>query len=280
MVTEDDAPQRIVVAGDWHGNVPWAVRVIREAPAFTGPGRTLILHLGDFGIWPGADGHDYLEAVTAALEEADAELWFIDGNHEDHPALRRHQDEWGASASLVPIRPANALRTSPSRLFWAPRGFRWTWHGRTWLALGGAVSLDRARRRAGLDWWPEEEIATAQAELALRDGPADVMVTHDCPSSVVHAFPPPPRWWAERDMARSERHRLQLQYIVDGVKPSWLMHGHLHMIYQREVAMGYGMVQVTGLGADGDHEKPGAQGNWMILDTVTMTWHHPEEILT
>ena len=31
------------------------------------------------------------------------------------------------------------------RIWHLPRGHRWRWHGRDWLALGGAVSLDRGR---------------------------------------------------------------------------------------------------------------------------------------
>ena len=52
-------------------------------------GRRVIVHLGDFGIWPGADGRDYLSALDAALAAAGAELWFVDGNHEDFTQLAR-----------------------------------------------------------------------------------------------------------------------------------------------------------------------------------------------
>jgi hypothetical protein len=49
------------------------------------------------------------------------------------------------------------------RIWHLPRGHRWRWHGRDWLALGGAVSLDRGVRTAGVNWWPEEEITWRQA---------------------------------------------------------------------------------------------------------------------
>ena len=83
------------------------------------------------------------------------------------------------------------------------------------------------------------------------------MVTHDCPAGVVHAFGPRPREWAEADLARSERHAQRLQRIVDAVQPSHLMHGHLHMAYQRVCDFGYGPVEVTGLDRDG-----GRGPNW------------------
>jgi len=51
---------------------------------------------------------------------------------------------------------------------------------------------------------------------------------------------------------------------VNKVQPSYLMHGHLHRLYQRACDFGYGTVQVTGLACDG------MDGNCAILDTQTM----------
>ena len=83
------APNRIIVAGDWHGNTAWALDVIgRAGELLAGEEHRVILHLGDFGLWPGDDGHEYICDVALALAEADASLWFVDGNHEDHDQLR------------------------------------------------------------------------------------------------------------------------------------------------------------------------------------------------
>src|ERR1035441_83787 len=60
-VTVTKAPERIGVAGDWHGNTAWATRAIEKMARLlpeTGPRG--IVHLGDFGIWPGpgrSEGH-------------------------------------------------------------------------------------------------------------------------------------------------------------------------------------------------------------------------------
>jgi hypothetical protein len=78
------------------------------------------------------------------------------------------------------------------RLYHLPRGYRWKWHGRRWLACGGGVSLDRACRRGGIDWWPQEEISDLQEAALIGAGVADVMVCHDCPAAVAHSFPRPP----------------------------------------------------------------------------------------
>jgi hypothetical protein len=261
-IVANDPPGRILVAGDWHGNTDWAWQVISRAKELLGDeDQRIILQLGDFGIWPGPDGEDYLSEVAGALDEADAELWFVDGNHEDFTQLTTAPD-WPADAKVVIRAGVNG-----TGICWLPRGYRWTWHGRTWLALGGGVSVDRVDRTEGVDWWPEEEITGEQERDVIAAGPADVMVCHDYPSGVVHSFPDRPDWWAHADIARSERHEERLRRIVDAVQPSHLMHGHLHRAYQRTCDFGYGPVEVTGLDYD---EGDGA--NWAVLDTKSMTW--------
>jgi hypothetical protein len=254
----DIEPCRIVVAGDWHGNRYWALNVIHRVPQLlAGEQRRLILHLGDFGIWPDDEGRRYLAAVSTALDQVGAELWFIDGNHEDFTELARLASGVAVPAGRVPVRP---------RICYLPRGHRWHWHGRGWLACGGGVSLDKAVRHYGQDWWPQEEITGEQEAAIIAGGPADVMACHDCPAGVPHAFPAPPPEWSPADLARNDAHRARLQRIVDAVRPAQLMHGHLHRAYQRTCDFGYGPVQVTGLAADG------SMRNFAVLDVTSMQW--------
>jgi Calcineurin-like phosphoesterase len=255
------APGRVLAAGDWHANTRWARHVIREAKALLADeDRRIILHLGDFGIWPGEEGRDYLFRVSAALDQADAELWFVDGNHEDFSRLDAEKERapWMARGSRTPIPIGSGSAAIGARISWLWRGFRWEWHGRTWLALGGGVSLDKGRRTEGKDWWPQEEITAGQER--------DVMLTHECPSGVTHTFPPPPSWWDPADLARNDAHRERLQRVVDAVRPLHLMHGHLHIGYQRMCDVGFGPVQVTGLDCDGK------EWNYAILDARSMEW--------
>jgi hypothetical protein len=248
-------PGRILVAGDWHGNTAWALRVIRQAPSLlAGEEQRIILVLGDLGIWPGPAGRAYLARLDAALAAARAELSFADGNHEDF-------------TQLAELRPGPDGRAQVTDRIWhLPRGHRWTWHGRAWLALGGGVSLDKAVRTEGRDWWPQEEITAAQEAAAIAGGHADVLVSHDCPAGVVHTFPPPPPFWDLRDLARSDAHRERLQRAGDAVRPSYWIHGHLHIGYQRVCDLGWGPVQVTGL------DRDEAEQNYAVLDVRTMQW--------
>lgn len=248
-------PNRIVVAGDWHGAVGWAMGVIRRLPELL-PDESprMLVHCGDFGVWPGTDGERYVHKLNRELARADAILWFVDGNHEWH-------------SKLADLPQVDGMGWVADRIWHLPRGHRWTWHDRTWLALGGAASLDRARRTEGKTWWPAEEITTSQALGAIRGGPADTMITHDCPAKVTHTFPARPSWWHPDDLTRSDVHQGRLQMVVDAVQPAHLIHGHLHKSYTRTLDMGWGPIEVTGLDCDG-----APSGNWAVLDVKTMGW--------
>jgi predicted phosphodiesterase len=248
-----------MVAGDWHGNRRWAMQIIWQAKELlANEEHRIILHLGDYGIWPGREGENYRADVSFALDQADAELWFVDGNHEWFPYLLLDR---------APERDGRVL-ISPGQ-YHLPRGHRWTWHERTWLACGGGVSLDRAARTQGRDWWPQEEITDEQEAAMIAGGHADVIAAHDWPSGVVHTFPDRPSWWDQRDVDRSERHEERIQRIVDAVQPAHYLHGHLHRAYSRTCDFGYGPVSVTGLSRDGE------PGNYAVLDIRSMTWETP-----
>lgn len=249
-------PSRIGVAGDWHGNTAWAVRAIRRITGLLPRDEPrVIVHLGDFGIWPGPGGLDYLSRLDTVLTATGTSLMFVDGNHEDHTRL----------ASMR--RSADGTARVTNSIWHLPRGYRWQWHGREWLALGGAVSLDRAGRVPGRDWWPGEEISMSEASAVVEGGHADVMVTHECPAGVQHEFDPPPSWWDPADLRRNDAHRELMRQVVLRVRPSWLMHGHLHRAYQRTVDVGAGPFEITGLDCDGAD-----RGNWAILNVADMSW--------
>jgi hypothetical protein len=275
------APDQVVAVGDLHGNRLWAATIVQQLPVLLEDEQPrLILQAGDFGFRP-SPASWMLRTLDRDLEQARAKLWWIDGNHDDYGALGL------IAKTRKGLEPPYYITDN---IAWLPRGHRWTWHGRTWLAVGGATSLDRAgppclrcRGRGcdachwegrvalieGTDWWPEEEISDDQEQRIIAGGPADVLLSHDCPAGVVHAFGDRPSWWDPADIAHAEGHARRLQRIVDATRPSHIIHGHLHMGYQRRADFGYGPVEVTGLNCDGKLY------NWLLLDTRTMTWDVP-----
>ena len=153
-----DDPRRVVIAGDWHGNTDWAVHVVgMAAKLLQDEPERMILHLGDFGVWPGEAGAKYISDLEAACADHKVHDRFIDGNHEDFTAIGQF-DPWMSGHRY---------------LTHLPRGWRWEWHGRTWLALGGGVSLDKAVSQGRRPpWWPEEEITDDQERDAVAGGRA------------------------------------------------------------------------------------------------------------
>jgi len=249
-------PRRVLVAGDWHRHIAWALAIVRLLPSLLpDEAPRLILHAGDFGITSNWEGTRYLNRLNQALEEADAYLWFADGNHENFDLL---YELAGDPATTDPVEVHE-------RIIWLPRGHRWSWHNRTWLALGGAVSVDRVALTEQVNWWSDEEITASQTQRVLAGGTADVMLCHDAPSTVRLRLPPPVSWWSDRDLARADRHRERLQEIVDQVQPSYLMHGHYHLAHEQVVKMTHGPVRVTGF--DRDEAR---WGNYRILNVETM----------
>lgn len=209
-------PPKVLLAGDWHSNTPRAIDLIRVARA---KGCTVVLQLGDFGFWvPEPRTANHLDRIDAACVENDVTVLWVDGNHECHPVLNG-----------IPLEP-EGFRRIRSRIIHLPRGFRWTWHGEVWLALGGAHSVDTFMRKEGVSVWQEEHISEGDARRAAEGGHADVMVTHDCPDNVDIPNLSPGSFPAH-EVARGEDHRQMLGSVVDEVQPFMLFHGHYHVRY-------------------------------------------------
>ncbi|GAA0550128.1 hypothetical protein GCM10010172_35280 [Paractinoplanes ferrugineus] len=231
-------PQTIAFAGDWHENGRWAAKAISHAVNL---GADVIVHLGDFGY---SFSRRFLADVSAAALFQGLPILFVDGNHENFDRLCR-----------FPIGPFG-LREVADNVWHLPRGFRWEWDGVRFLALGGAHSVDRPFRVPRVSWWKEEAITDGQANEAIAGGPADVLVAHDCPAGVPipgidnRATPPP---FPPLEIMRSEEHRQVLRRVVDGVRPSWVWHGHYHVAYDMVADLGYGEVRATGLNCDESH---------------------------
>ena len=252
-------PRKVLIAGDWHGNLRWASAIVGLLPdLLADESPRIIVHVGDFGVWPGRAGERYLAELADALHGANAMVMFVDGNHEDHAGLQRSWRDQGRPLAPQPL-------NFRGDLWWLPRGTRWTWRDRTWVAAGGAVSVDRAFRRAGRDWWPEEEISEGDHQRIVSPGRADVMLCHDAPTTVPMTFGQWPSGWDIADKARADAHRDRLQAIVDEVRPTHLFHGHYHRWHDLTVPMGHGNVRVVGLDMDDS-----LYGNVRVLDVESM----------
>jgi hypothetical protein len=251
-------PRLVAVIGDIHGDAGHAEAVIGQAAALLpGEASPLFLQAGDLALPP---CHRFLRRVSAALDEADARMVFLDGNHDDH--------QWLARVVVQAAGRPGPLLVAP-RVWYAPRGTRWRWHGRTWLAAGGGVSVDRVARHSGRDWWAAEEITDRQEAAIAAAGPADVVLAHDAPTAGLPDLPLPAPWWHPSDLDRAVAHSARLQRIVAAAGARHVIHGHYHVRHDTDVSLGYGPVRVTGLSCAG-HARSCA-----VLDVAAMEWQDP-----
>jgi hypothetical protein len=125
--------------------------------------------------------------------------------------------------------------------------------------------VDKLLRVEGVSWFPQEEITPLQEEFVIAGGPADVLLSHDAPSDCPLYLGVPPAEWMPM-IRKAEDHRDRLQRICIAVKPSFVFHGHYHCSQDRTTHAVWGKCRFITLDCDGK------QGNWGILNTVTMEW--------
>lgn len=229
---------RIMFLGDMHGDTATALYAIRRARAL---GVDRIIQLGDFGYWPHeTSGLRYLDAIDRELAHDFVELWFIDGNHENHDLLTRDH------ADNPRVRP---------RIRWLRRGERFTAGGLKFVAAGGAASIDRHYRVEGDSWWAGEVVTDADADLILAGGPADVVISHDAPTFATYLDNPDVIAMLTPDVLEAvNRSRENLTRAVQGVGARLVIHGHWHIEQFApsgfEAGGGWVDVNVLGLGAN------------------------------
>lgn len=232
-------PIKVMASGDWHGNPRFAESTIEYAKQ---NGVDVVMQVGDFGFWtPGVATDSFLFRVEKAARNAGLRVYWLDGNHEDHSRRVQFND---------PVNRPNTI--------YLPRGHRWTWWGKRFAAVGGAVSVDKLDRIPGRSWWPEEELTEDELAFVVRDDqtPVDVVFAHDCPAGV-HipsigcnnderpGWPPP---FPPKVLAQADFHRGKMRVIADKLNPQVWIHGHYHIPYR----LSAGSTEFIGLGCDMD----------------------------
>lgn len=238
--------ERVLVAGDTHGNVEHFQYLADQA---VNHGCQAIVQVGDWGYtWPGRE-HERVAAVQGMLRRAGLTLFWLDGNHDNFT----HLDYIGALDADEPVVIADDIT-------YLPRGCVWEWSGVRFMSLGGAVSIDKARRIPGLSWWPEETLTLAQVEKAKARGPVDVMLCHDAPSGVrslqryLNRMTEEFRVPYKIDEA-SEANRALVREVADAVRPALLIHGHYHHRYWSPAPWDREHAKVLGLDRDTTNER-------------------------
>ncbi|MFT4011181.1 MAG: metallophosphoesterase [Nocardioidaceae bacterium] len=249
--------ERLALVGDVHGNTLWMLRTLADANGAARQGAQAALQLGDFGIWPGTPGQRYLDDVETVAARLSLTVYVVPGNHEDWDQI----DAAPRTDGVIVMRPHIVV---------LPTGTRWTWAGQRWVAIGGAVSIDRELRDEGKNWWPQEVISPEEAKQIIADGQVDVVASHDAPDGItvlthhlmVNGMA---AYFPAHVMADADAHRDLLGQIVQSIEPTHLWHGHYHHAYRDDFSLQTprGTVKVRGLDCDG---APSLNDNMVVVD--------------
>lgn len=181
------------IIGDVHGKFGRYRELIRDVP--------FSIQVGDMGV--GFRGYRAGELVFLTNPPFKAmsqgRHLFIRGNH-DNPEVCARQRYWIPDGTVV------------DGIF----------------CLGGAVSIDRAYRTEGLDWWPDEECSYAALEKMIDDYAAikpEVVITHECPDSIAGEILAALRQGRTSDGSRT---RQALDCMFAAHQPRRWFFGHWH----------------------------------------------------
>ena len=221
---------KVAFIGDIHGDHRSAYRSVQSVVVDGNAER--VFFVGDFG-WDFSD--KFLDAMSSIGSEFNVNIEFIDGNHEDFNRLYSFPIE-------------NGYRALRDNVLHIPRGTVMNIGGHNVLFIGGASSIDKAYRKEGESWWPQElitdhDITTAMHNVGDKD--ITVVVSHEAP------FLPYGRsddFLPLEVAAVSQSQREKLQYILNQTQPSLWYHGHHHIRYTDT----RDNCKIRGLGHDAD----------------------------
>lgn len=176
----------IYYTGDVHGRMGWhkLMRLKHEVFKKKNEDNYLVV-CGDFSfVWFG-DKRDMLNIGELEHDLTYTILW-VGGKHENYDALKDldqypMEEKYGGTVQKI----------SP-HIYRLLNGSVYEVDGKKIFAMGGGVSPDRAKRKEGTNWWPEEmpteeDIANAREVLEKHGNKVDVVVTHSAPYTVLKA---------------------------------------------------------------------------------------------
>jgi hypothetical protein len=158
----------IAFIGDVHRAFDRLAGAVAELPV----GVEVAIQVGDLGL----HGDD-LGPTGPGVPPLARLVYYVTGNHDHEPSYRGI---------------ARPTEMAPNLVF-VPRGTVLELDGRRIAFLGGGDSIiDRAVRRDGVDWWPEEQVTMEDVARFEGVSRVDFLVCHTPPAFVYHFFHLPP----------------------------------------------------------------------------------------
>ena len=166
----------IFITGDTHGDVDYKKLLILKEKNLSYDDYLIIC--GDAAIcW----SPQTLQYHLALYNNIGCTIIYIDGNHENFTML--------SQCLLVEYHGA-LMHQIDKHIFHVLRGEIMTLENKTFLCIGGAVSIDNMYRTPYVSWWPEEEITYHDIDNALHNlnkvnNKVDFVITHCCDTHTV-----------------------------------------------------------------------------------------------
>jgi len=171
----------ICLTGDIHRQISFSRLSLENWPEQKKlSGDDVLIILGDFGmLWypEDVDGNEFLDE----LSQKPFQIAFIDGNHENHKLLNQLpiSEKWGGKVGVV-----------SDNIFHLRRGELYNIQGKSFLAMGGALSTDKEYRIIDVSWWQEEIPSYSDCQNLFDSvekcgGMVDYIITHTAPKSIV-----------------------------------------------------------------------------------------------
>ena len=173
----------VYVTGDLHGDMD--IRKLGTRNFSEGRNLTkddYVIVAGDFGlVW---DVNESGQSEQYWIDWLSNKKWttlFVDGNHENFDRIN--------ALPQVELFDGKAGMLTKS-IFHLKRGEIYNINGSKFFTFGGAYSIDKARRKSFISWWPQEEPNKAEMDWGLENlerhnNEVDYVVTHTAPTEVI-----------------------------------------------------------------------------------------------
>jgi len=216
----------VLLLGDTHGDPQSLADAFARAYAER---VEAIIQLGDYGFgWSvGDDGVcDYSYLTNEMVKKSGIPFYFVDGNHENFDRLYE-----------LPLNEAGH-RPVLEGVTHLPRGSVIKFGETTFMAFGGAYSVDKPHRVEGKSWWKDELASQEDIDRALSAGKADILLTHDAPwgTQTEGDFV-----WLEKTfdndaVVLSQANQQLINRVLESCGAKKVFHGHLHRNYTRTIS--------------------------------------------
>lgn len=227
---------RVGLMGDAHGSGQF---IFNSFSWFHKRGVKDVVQLGDFWYYEPLE----LVKLSRMAKKFDINFHFIDGNHEFFPFLNEKAEEAKIDGKPQPVELWE-------KVTYLPRGVRGSIGDKTFLAMGGAVSIDREYRVMGESWFFEEVPSKEDVDNGTIGDPVDILLTHDIPNECRSPYTVN-KFFGEGIEADKRLYNDRITEVYRYHQPELVAHGHYHKFYEEEITNYSGREhKVIGLGAD------------------------------